>query len=250
MEKQYLTLPLENLPDKVILKILRNLQIPDLIRCGQVSKRIREISNDETLWQKINLFNKKVPKGFLSRVLDTNCKYLSLNEARLGDPLSNACEKLEFKKKSKLIYLDLSWCKSTVEDIEEILSSCDMLEKLSLAGIPSFADLKLTSNMIDSICTQNGQTLQSLNLNFCNGLDLESVKQILQKCVKLKEVNFGDTHLTEATESYLAENLPLQIERLDLLIGDSELSEPTEGFFEIKCNQIQIFDDHVVDCGH
>ena len=249
MEKQYFTLPLEDLPDRVILKILHNLGFPDLLRCGQVSKRIREISNDETLWQKINLFNKKVPIGFLSRVLKTNCKYLSLNEARLGDPLSKACEKLELNKKSKLIYLDLSWCKSTVEDIEEILSSCHMLEKLSLAGIPSLADLKLTSNMIDSICTQNGQTLQSLNLNFCNGLDLESVKQILQKCVKLKEVNFGDTRLTDATESYLAENLPSQIERLDL-IGDSELSEPAEGFFEIKCDQIQIFDDHVVDCGH
>ena len=126
MEKQSSLLPLENLPDKVILKILCNLQIPDLIRCGQVSKRIREISNDETLWQKINLFNKKVPKGFLSRVLDTNCKYLSLNEARLGDPLSKAYEKLDLNKKSKLIYLDLSWCKSTVKDIEEILSAHKM----------------------------------------------------------------------------------------------------------------------------
>ena len=65
----------------------------------------------------------------------------------------------------------------------------------------------------------------------------------------MKEVNFGDTRLSDATESYLAENLPSQIERLDL-IGDSELGEPAEGFFEIKCNQLQMFDDHVVDCGH
>ena len=204
---------LENLPDEVILKVFSNLQIPDILRCGRVSKRIKEISNDETLWQKINLFNKRVTKGFLSRILANNCKYLSLNEAVLGNPLDSACRKLELHlrdEKSKLIYLDLSWCKSSVADIEVILGSCHCLEKLSLA------DIKLTSSMISSICRGNAQTLQSLNLDFCKGLDLESVQKILNRCVNLNELNFRNTRLSDETEKYLAENLPLWVEKLDL----------------------------------
>jgi len=178
-----------------------------------VSKRIKEISNDETLWQKINLFNKRVSKGFLSRILANNCKYLSLNEAVLGNPLDSACRKLELDlrdEKSKLIYLDLSWCKSSVADIEVILASCHCLEKLSLA------DIKLTSSMISSICNGNAQTLQSLNLDFCKGLDLGSVQNILNRCVNLNELNLRNTRLSDETEKYLAENLPSSVEKLDL----------------------------------
>ena len=190
---------LENLPDEVILKVFNNLQIPDILRCGRVSKRIKEISNDETLWQKINLFNKRVPKGFLSRIIANNCKYLSLNEAVLGNPLDSACRKLELDlrdEKSKLIYLDLSWCKSSVADIEVILGSCHCLEKLSLA------DIKLTSSMISSICRGNAQTLQSLNFDFCKGLDLGSVQKILNRCVNLNELNLRNTRLSDETEKY------------------------------------------------
>ena len=46
----------EDLPDEIILKVFKNLEISDLICCGQLSKRIRTISHDESLWQKINLY--------------------------------------------------------------------------------------------------------------------------------------------------------------------------------------------------
>ena len=203
-------LKLEHMPDEVILKIFSNLQIPDLIRCEEVSKRIRRIADDETLWQKINLSNKMVPKRFLEGLLATNCKYLSLNHVLIGDPKFEV-EKLNLKGNSQLKYLDLSWCKSTVEDIEVILASCHNLEKLSLAK------LVITPNMISSICTQNSETLTLLNLSYCcTSLDLEAVTRILSECVKLKEINFGDSQLTAETEDYIAQNLPEWIEKLDL----------------------------------
>ena len=40
----------QDLPDELVLKILRNSETKDLISCGQVSKRIRKISRDGTLW--------------------------------------------------------------------------------------------------------------------------------------------------------------------------------------------------------
>jgi hypothetical protein len=48
-----------------------------------MSKRIRAISMDESLWEKINLLFKKVPIGFLGLVLRNRCKYLSLFGAKL-----------------------------------------------------------------------------------------------------------------------------------------------------------------------
>ena len=41
------------LPDEVILKIFAYLDIIELIHCGQVSKRFREISKDETIQKRI-----------------------------------------------------------------------------------------------------------------------------------------------------------------------------------------------------
>ena len=46
--------PLENLPDELILNILGYVKIQDLIHCGQTSKRIRAITQDETLWQRVD----------------------------------------------------------------------------------------------------------------------------------------------------------------------------------------------------
>ena len=40
---------LENLPNEIILKVFAYLNFQELLRCGQVSKRIRSISHDETL---------------------------------------------------------------------------------------------------------------------------------------------------------------------------------------------------------
>ena len=45
---------LENLPDELILNILGYVTIQDKINCGQTSKRIRAITQDETLWQRVD----------------------------------------------------------------------------------------------------------------------------------------------------------------------------------------------------
>ena len=217
---------LEDLPDEVILKVFGNLQFPDLLRCGRVSKRIRRISNDKAVWQKIHLCRKRVPREFLQRILVKNCKYLCLNEAWLWpeDWPSKTFQKLEIEG---LIYLDLSWLKCRTEDIEVILASCHSLEKLSLA------DATITSKMIHSISMQNGTTLQSLNLDLCKGLGLEPIQQILTQCVKLKEVNFRNTRLSEATENYLAEQMPSWVEKLD--IGTFNFSDQNIMWVHTNC---------------
>ena len=72
------TLQFEDMPDEILLKVLINLDYFSLIRCGHVSKRVREISHDKSLWEKMKIFERIVPAEFIQFVLDRGCKYLSL----------------------------------------------------------------------------------------------------------------------------------------------------------------------------
>ena len=64
-----MTIFLDNLPNEVLLKVFTYLNIRDLGYCAQVSRRLGDISIDESLWQKINVFNKVVPTGFIQHIL-------------------------------------------------------------------------------------------------------------------------------------------------------------------------------------
>ena len=150
------TLKLEDLPDEIMLKIFLNLEIVDLINCGQLSKRITTIRNDSSLWRKINLCSQKVPTGFLQLIKNNGCRYLSLCYAQLKASISlyQACQ---------LNYLNLDMCKANDGVLEDLLYSCHYLQKLSLAG------LTLNSKMIKYVSLQNGHTLEVLDLQCTKG---------------------------------------------------------------------------------
>ena len=95
------------LPDELILKVFSYTETEDILRCGQVSKRIRTISNDNSLFQTVNLSNKIVKTDFLATLLNKGCKSLNLSDSTLwGD--------LTVIPKSQLGILDLYWtyCRS------------------------------------------------------------------------------------------------------------------------------------------
>ena len=103
---------IDNLPDELILKVLSYLEIIDIVRCSQTSRRIRIITHDKSLWRflrnpqefnkedeacfsnwnrywrKVNLYYKRVPSKFLELVVKNKCQYLSLYETKLEDSLS------------------------------------------------------------------------------------------------------------------------------------------------------------------
>ena len=71
-------LDFQYLPDELVLKVLSYSKTKDLISCGQVSKRVRRISHDSTLWVTANLENKIVKAELLDIILEKGCRILNL----------------------------------------------------------------------------------------------------------------------------------------------------------------------------
>ena len=214
--QKFSTLSLDDLPDEVILRVFSNLGIKDLIRCGQVSKRTRAISQDEQLWLKINLyFNNSIPTGFLEYVLNNGCKYLCLAFAQIAEIEGE--ESLKYNA-SQLKYLDLSFCQSSHQVFDDLLSSCHSLEKLAL---DTYRQRILHDDLVKKMCCQFGSTLQVLDLSNCNGTNMEILRlEIIQLMIdsfsQLKEVNFRDTYLSEESLDYVSNNLSETVVKVGL----------------------------------
>ena len=73
----------EDFPAEILLNIFNFLEIDNLLKCSQTSKRNRVICYDDSLWQKVNLTKKEVPTEFLQKVIAYGCKCLNLNEAEV-----------------------------------------------------------------------------------------------------------------------------------------------------------------------
>ena len=160
-----------DLPDELILKALNYTEIVDLLSCGQVSKRIRSISNDNSLFQMVDLSGKYVKSEFLEFVLNKDCKRLNLLDSCLWGNLN----------------LDLSNCKETTYGVlKELLASCFSLNLINL----SLKGLEVTPKMVASIFN-NSETLQLVNVHyqdfsfFLQGNKL-GIKSLSQQKTRLK----------------------------------------------------------------
>ena len=194
----------EDLPDEVILKILGYLEgSKGLIYCGHLSMRIRTISQDETLWQKINLSRQNIPTGFLEMVLNNGCKYLNLRSSYFN----NIDRSVKLNRPNQLQYLDLPFTSSTTgEVIGELLGSCCSLQKLSV--------YLFNISLVNRISPQNWKSLKVLN--FEGGFDMESIKLVVKNCIELRELTIIKTDLSEDIINLLVNNLTPKIQKLNL----------------------------------
>ena len=220
--KKVSILHFEDFPDEILIELMSYLSIKQLLRCMQVSKRIRVLCQDESLWQKINLCwpEEDIPYSFIQFVLEKKCKSLYLESAVM-------CGKsLKLTKISQLKHLDLEDCIMNERSLNDLLFSCHYLESLSLFCV------NLPAHVIKSICLQNGRTLQKLDrgsvtnrkrlgdwtntqLQESRNFKLESIQDVVNNCVKLTELNLGCIKLCEASLYCLANNLTPEILKLN-----------------------------------
>ena len=226
LTQMFPTLSLDDVPDEVILRVFSNLEIKDFIRCGQVSKRIRAISQDQSLWLRLDLYkNKSVAPGFLEYIINNGCKYLGLGLAQIAqiDGESLKCNP------SQLKCLDLSFCRGSLQVFDDLLSSCHSLEKLALT---SQCQILQNKDLVKTMCHQFGTSLQVLDVSNCYRpnmeiIDLEMIQLLIGSFSQLKEVNFGNTYLSEESLDYVCNNLSENVVKLGL------------------CNQEKLMDKHV-----
>ena len=197
---------LDDLPAEILLKIFGSLKINDLLRCGQVSNRIRSMAHHEILWQKVNLKD-KIPAGLIQFILENGCKYLRIGTSKVeGDLIPTQTFKLK--------HLD-AWAVKPVKTLEVILASCNLLEKLSLHYV------HLSNSMISSI-KQNGRSLKQLNLTRCSIYPYDSGNQnhffqhFIDKCDVMTELNLEEVYCTNDSIDYLVNNLTVNIRKLNL----------------------------------
>ena len=136
------------------------------------------------------------------------------------------------QKACRLKYLNLLGFEplSNRENSEKMLEASFFLEKLSLSGI------HLSPKLISNISFQNGTTLKVLDLSRCTFCRIENnctyasyaclkdsnctsdvpIKQIVENCTELKELNLSSTELCEKSVEFLVCNLTSKIEKLSL----------------------------------
>ena len=242
----------QDLPDELILKILSYLELKYLIKCGQISMRTRNISQDSSLWMTVNLMSKIVKTDLLEMILSRGCQTLNIsNSTIVGSLSSNIKSQLRdlYLSQSEWGYPEREWpakvyYEENVEVLEELLFSCCSLQRLEMEG------LCLTPKMVLSIC-KNGKTLQVLNLNHSlvgtfDRLDVtlhnttSDFQAIIKCCQELKELdlNYVNEGINDDDLEFLAENISPNVEKFNLI--DQDIKDDHVKILLKRCNKIKI----------
>ena len=81
------SLSFQAMPDEIVLKILIYLEIENILKMSQISKRFHAICQENKLWQIIDVSGsngyQRVPTAFIHKLLGKECKELRLQQVKL-----------------------------------------------------------------------------------------------------------------------------------------------------------------------
>ena len=245
------TTQLEDLPVEVLLTVLAFLELPDLNRVGQVSKRLNSIRLVQSCRQKVILGNNTCPQKttvsvkVVKKILDRGCKTLCLKRCRLKREPCLHSKADEKPGSSQLINLDIYQCEFPNGCFEKLLSSNHSLKTFSLMdhNINQYFFPYLLP-LFNTFYSQNGQTLQKLNLAFTRVVSEEHIELIVKNCTRLKEVDFTDCCLSYKGLHLLVNGITKNIEKIGLAMCGAG-SDGIDEYINIlvsRCNKIKSLD--------
>ena len=259
------------LPNEILMNIFSHLNINDLYKCAQVSKKFRQISHDKSFWKCVNLYNQRVSCEFITQIIKLGTEYLNLQGAILVEDVDT-----DLPRENNLKYLNLA--ESSVDDtfLVKLLRSSKSLEKLSLPGLnqkhtyeyysefrrPWKTNLGVNMGMgnlglrLRTFCYMkclfpNAKMLTTLDLRSTSkGRDpccipFESLKKIILVCDQLREANFEYQLAIWDDRDFFANNLTTKIEKLNISYIDI-LDEHMEKLLK-RCKKITELD--LYSCG-
>ena len=232
-------LKVELLPNEILMNMFSHLNINDLYKCAQVSKKFRQISHDKSFWKCVNLYNQSVSCEFITQIIKLGTEYLNLQGATL---LYDA--DTDLPRENNLKYLNLT--ESSVEDkfLVKLLRSSKSLEKLSLSGVnyKHFYEMYEQAELDGGTCDcdhhvnmlevrtswyleclfPNAKMLTTLDLSSSSKIspfvciNFESIKEIILVCQDLREANFEYQVSLEEDLDWFVNNLTPKIEKLNV----------------------------------
>lgn len=217
--KPLLVDPFASLSDEIILHIFQFLPKKALQRVACVNSRFSRISEDETLWIRMDLGNKALRRGSIGKVFSRGLIILRLAQARIQSPLFESHFVVEGFQ-TKLQYLDLSMASIDETSLTQLLSTCRLLKKLSLE------QLKIDENVCKEIA--ENKDLEVLNLAMCEGLDINGLKIIMKRLQSLTASNISWTSLSNESMNVLVTTISPMIMRLNIAGSRRALTDSRE----------------------
>ena len=194
--------------DEIILKVFAYLDLKDLLKCGQVAKRFRSISHDQSLWQRIDLSGQILSADIIQFILERGCKYLDISnsfilEVKSTQNIFNNCVELtelnlentgiseeeslflvqNLTSKLKKLNLGMLYNKNPDEHIKIMVKKCNQLQELSLKYYRYITDIAITS-----VIEELKNTLETLNLYPCAKISHSQLLK-LKEMPKLKNLS-------------------------------------------------------------
>ena len=228
---------------------------PGQASIARVCKRWLLLSQDESLWRRLDLGLAKLPAGALGHVMTRGCCVLRLARAALTAPVfvshvtgdttfppalgdSSGLDTSLTGTSSRLQYLDLSMASISPECLEQVLAGCSVLRNLALE----------LCRVTDTACAAiaGNRDLNVLHLGQVQGLTLEGISTILEKCRNLAELNLGWTELGQESVSRVCGLLGPGLRRLCLAGNRHSLLDSHMAAMLDNCPNIRELD--VSDC--
>ena len=151
--------------------------------------------------------------------------------------LGNQIKANEKKGSFQMINLNLYQCDFTNEFLETLLYSIHSLKTFSLTD----HNISLFSyDILQVFYSQNGQTLQTLNLAFTSVVNRKHIELIVKNCTGLKEVDFSHCYLSYESIHLLINGITKSIEKFGLSHCSSS-GDSADGYGTIHLRRRQIF---------